>query len=127
MGRGWTSRRRQARPLRSGAEPTAPACCGRRGCTAMVISPADYASKLAVIHAAARDAGRDPESITPALHRFAVIGPTEHETQAMLDTKVIRAFGLSAPAELWHRLGREHPFGERFRGYVDIVPERYDR
>ncbi|HEU5440529.1 MAG TPA: LLM class flavin-dependent oxidoreductase [Ktedonobacterales bacterium] len=93
----------------------------------MIISPADYASKLAVIHAAARDAGRDPESITPALHRFAVIGPTEHETQAMLDTKVIRAFGLSAPAELWHKLGREHPFGERLRGYVDIVPERYDR
>jgi phthiodiolone/phenolphthiodiolone dimycocerosates ketoreductase len=45
----------------------------------------------------------------------------------MLNTKAIRAFGLSAPAEIWHKIGREHPLGDEFRGYADIVPERYDR
>jgi phthiodiolone/phenolphthiodiolone dimycocerosates ketoreductase len=93
----------------------------------MITSPAEYASKLELIHAAAREVGRDPEAITPALHRFAVIGSTEQETRAMLDTKAIRAFGLAAPAELWHKTGREHPLGAQFRGYVDLVPERYDR
>ncbi len=45
----------------------------------------------------------------------------------MLMTKAIRSLGLSAPAELWRKSGAEHPFGEHFRGYVDFVPERYDR
>ncbi len=93
----------------------------------MITSPTEYANKLALIHAAAREARRNPERITPALHRFAVIGRTEQETEAMLDSKAIRAFGLAAPAELWHKVGREHPLGAGFRGYVDIVPERYDR
>jgi phthiodiolone/phenolphthiodiolone dimycocerosates ketoreductase len=93
----------------------------------MITSPAEYQSKLELIHAAACEAGRDPEAITPALHRFAVIGSTEQETQAMLETKVIRAFGLAAPAELWHKTGQEHPLGPQFRGYMDLVPERYDR
>lgn len=93
----------------------------------VITSPAEYASKLETIHAAAREAGRDPEVITPALHRFAVIGSTEQETEAMLETKAVRAFGLVAPAELWHSIGREHPLGAQFRGYVDFVPERYDR
>jgi phthiodiolone/phenolphthiodiolone dimycocerosates ketoreductase len=93
----------------------------------MVGSSQEYASKLEIIQAAALEAGRDPQAITPALHRFVVVGPTEQETQAMLETKAIRSFGLSAPAELWRSFGAEHPFGEDFRGYVDFVPERYDR
>lgn len=93
----------------------------------MVTSPAEYATSLEIIRAAARDAGRDPNAITPAPHRFVVIGATEQETRAMLNTKAIRAFGLAAPADLWHKVGAEHPLGAQFRGYVDFVPERYDR
>ncbi len=93
----------------------------------MVVSPEEYANMLDVVRAAARGAERDPEEITPALHRFVVVGPTEQETRAMLNTRAIRAFGLAAPAELWRKVGHEHPFGEHFRGYVDFVPERYDR
>jgi hypothetical protein len=52
---------------------------------------------------------------------------TEQETRAMLETRVVRALGLAAPAELWRKAGSEHPFGRDFRGYVDFVPERYDR
>jgi phthiodiolone/phenolphthiodiolone dimycocerosates ketoreductase len=27
----------------------------------------------------------------------------------------------------WRKVGAQHPFGERFRGYVDWVPEQYER
>jgi phthiodiolone/phenolphthiodiolone dimycocerosates ketoreductase len=93
----------------------------------MIVSPEEYSDKLESVRTAAREAGRDPKEITPALHRFVVVGPTERETRAMLETRAIRAFGLAAPADLWRKAGREHPFGEHFRGYVDFVPERYDR
>lgn len=93
----------------------------------MIASPAEYAASLERVRAAAQRAGRDPQAITPALHRFAVIGRTEQEARALLQTRAIRAFGLAAPAELWHRAGAEHPFGERFNGLIDFLPERYDR
>jgi phthiodiolone/phenolphthiodiolone dimycocerosates ketoreductase len=56
-----------------------------------------------------------------------VVAPTEHEARAMLDTKLIRFFGLLLSADAWRQAGSEHPFGENFRGFVDFVPERYDR
>lgn len=93
----------------------------------MVVSPEEYAAKLEAVRDAAKQAGRDPQEITPALHRFVVVGPTEQETRAMLETRVVRALSLAAPAELWRKAGSEHPFGRDFRGYVDFVPERYDR
>jgi phthiodiolone/phenolphthiodiolone dimycocerosates ketoreductase len=91
-------------------------------------SPEEYAAKLQIVRAAAREAGRDPDRITPALQPYLVVAPTEQEARAMLGTKAAR-FGalLLCAAEDWQAVGVEHPFGERFRGYVDFVPERYDR
>jgi phthiodiolone/phenolphthiodiolone dimycocerosates ketoreductase len=93
----------------------------------MVASPQEYASKLEVVRAAARKAGRDPQAITPSLEQYVVVAPTEDEARTMLDTKLIRFFGLLLPPDAWRRAGSEHPFGENFRGFVDFVPERYDR
>jgi len=93
----------------------------------MVTSAQEYAAKLQSIRTSAGALGRDPQAITPALHRFLVVAPTEPEVRALLRHKAIRAFGLAAPAELWARAGATHPFGEQFRGYVDLLPERYDR
>jgi phthiodiolone/phenolphthiodiolone dimycocerosates ketoreductase len=93
----------------------------------MVTTPQEYATKLAVIRAAATRCGRDPQAITPALHRFVVVARTDHEVQALLRHKSVRMLGLAAPAQLWRNLGAQHPFGEDFRGYVDIVPQHYDR
>jgi phthiodiolone/phenolphthiodiolone dimycocerosates ketoreductase len=92
-----------------------------------VVSPHEYATKLATVRAAANDAGRDPAAITPALHRFTVIGATEREARAMLETKVVRAFALMAPARLWRQAGAVHPFGEHFNALVDFVPDHYNR
>ncbi len=94
---------------------------------AMVATPEEYAGKLSAVRDAARAAGRDPDAITPALHRFAVIGRTEEETQAMLQTRAVRAMALVAPAEQWRAAGAEHPLGEHFNGLVDFLPERYSR
>jgi len=93
----------------------------------MIASPEEYAAKLETIHAAAQEAGRDPQAITPSLEQYVVVAPTEHEARAMLDTKLVRFFGLLLPADAWRRAGSEHPFGETFRGFVDFVPEQYDR
>jgi phthiodiolone/phenolphthiodiolone dimycocerosates ketoreductase len=94
----------------------------------MVPSPQEYKARLEVVRSAARDAGRDPASITPALHQFVAIAPTRREAQAMLRTKLARLVALvGAPAAEWRRLDVEHPFGEHYRGYVDFVPEQYDR
>lgn len=92
-----------------------------------VVSPEEYALKLQTVRAAAAEAGRNADSITPALHRFMVVGASEQQARAMLDTKVIRALGLMAPAESWRQAGAVHPFGERFNALVDFVPDHYDR
>ena len=94
---------------------------------ATVVSPQEYAAKLAKVRGAATDAGRNPAAILPALHRFMVIAPSESQARAMLQTKVIRALGLMTPAELWRQAGTVHPFGEHFNPLVDFIPDHYDR
>jgi phthiodiolone/phenolphthiodiolone dimycocerosates ketoreductase len=93
-----------------------------------VASPEEYAAKLEAIRASARKAGRDPEAITPALQPYVAVAPTEQEAHAMLSTKAARYGALLFTShEEWRKVGSEHPFGENFRGYVDFVPEQYDR
>ncbi|MEN9934034.1 MAG: hypothetical protein RLZZ387_613 [Chloroflexota bacterium] len=93
----------------------------------MVGSPEEYAVKLQVIQAAAREAGRDEAAITPSMGQYVVVAPTEQRARALLDAPSIRYLGLLVPAEQWRLVGAEHPFGARFRGFVDILPEHYDR
>jgi phthiodiolone/phenolphthiodiolone dimycocerosates ketoreductase len=93
----------------------------------LAISPDDYATRLATIRAAALEAGRDPEAITPALQALVVVAPTEAEARAMLNAKAVRFFGLLLPAEVWKAFGLRHPLGDHFQGFVDLVPESYDR
>jgi phthiodiolone/phenolphthiodiolone dimycocerosates ketoreductase len=93
----------------------------------MLATPQEYATKLQAIRTSARAAGRKPRDILPALHRFLVVAPTERDAKAQLGHKAIRAFGLGTPAERWARVGAQHPFGSGFRGYVDLVADRYDR
>ncbi|HEY8448021.1 MAG TPA: LLM class flavin-dependent oxidoreductase [Thermomicrobiales bacterium] len=92
-----------------------------------MMPPEEYATKLEAVRAAAREAGRDPAAITPAIQSFLVVAPTEEEVRAMLQTKIVRYFGVLAPAELWKRVGYQHPLGDGFRGFFDFVPERFSR
>lgn len=93
----------------------------------MGVTPDDYAARLDVIHTAARSAGRNPSDITPALHGPIVVASTQDEARRILEMKLIRFIGLLLPGDVWQRYGVEHPFGRDFRGFVDIIPERYDK
>ncbi len=92
-----------------------------------IASPEEYSAKLKLMQNAAQEAGRDPQAITPALLQFLVVAPTVREAREMLDTKFGRIFALQIAADQWRKIGAQHPFGEHFRGYVDWVPEQYDR
>ncbi len=92
-----------------------------------LFSPDGYAERLAAVRTAAVDAGRDPGAIVPALQAQFVAGASERAARSMLDARPIRFAGLLVPAERWRALGLRHPFGDDFRGYVDLLPERYGR
>lgn len=92
-----------------------------------IASPDDYAARLATVREAARDAGRDPSAIFPALQVYTVIAPTESEARKMLEAKSVRFVALLAPANLWTQFGLTHPFGNDFGGFVDFIPNQYDR
>jgi phthiodiolone/phenolphthiodiolone dimycocerosates ketoreductase len=67
---------------------------------AAVDSPDDYANKLEVVRAAAAEAGRNPASITPALHRFMVVGRTGSEgarDAGYQGNTLIRPYGARRP------------------------------
>ena len=93
-----------------------------------VATPEEYAAKLTLVRAAAKQAGRDPQAITPALIQYFFVAASEREVQEMLDSKLGRlcALFLLSSAE-WSKRGAQHPFGEDFRGPADWLPERYDR
>ncbi len=92
-----------------------------------IASPEEYAVRLKIIRATAQEAGRDPQAITPALYQYIGVAPTEQEAQKMLNTKPGRLLALMAASDEWRKVGAQHPFGEHFRGYIDWVPEQYDR
>lgn len=92
-----------------------------------ITSPQEYADKLKIVRAAAQEAGRDPHAIIPALVQFIAVAPTEEEVRKMQNSKLGRLFALVASSEEWRKVGAQHPFGEHFRGYIDWLPEQYDR
>lgn len=91
------------------------------------MSPAEYQKSLREIQAHARRAGRDDKAIVPGYQAFAVIGKTEAHARQLLDSPPVRLFSLLAPAYVWKSVGRDHPFGEHFRGMIDFVPPQYTK
>ncbi|MGE5694388.1 MAG: LLM class flavin-dependent oxidoreductase [Candidatus Sericytochromatia bacterium] len=92
----------------------------------VVSRPNDYARALEAVRAAASDAGRDPMSITPAVQRTVVTGRNSDDVDEALDTVIIKASALAAPAEAWARHGVGHPLGADFSGVQDLVPQTID-
>jgi phthiodiolone/phenolphthiodiolone dimycocerosates ketoreductase len=92
---------------------------------AAIFSPAEYASGLEVVRAAASDVGRDPIRITGAMLFFTITGRNRDEIDEALESDAAKAFALNAPAELWKRHGVRHPLGDDF-GYQDLIPQILD-
>ncbi len=91
------------------------------------LTPDEYQSKLEVVRAAARAAGRDPGAIVPA-HMIAMItARTREGIQRQLRAPAVRYLGLMAPAAIWARCGAKHPFGEHYRGLIEMMPHRLSK
>jgi phthiodiolone/phenolphthiodiolone dimycocerosates ketoreductase len=93
----------------------------------VLVRPADYAEALAVVRAAASDAGRDPASITPAAVRAVVTGRNRDDVDEALDSVMMKASALAAPAATWARHGVAHPLGDDFSGVHDLMPQLIDK
>ena len=79
--------------------------------------PEGYKQRLDAVRSAASDAGRDPESIIPAVQLFVITGRTHEDVDEAIDSQLIRAFALNAPDELFSRHGARHPMGTGFSGH----------
>lgn len=84
-------------------------------------SPEDYADKLAVIHASAERAGRDPSAIVPAFIMTCFIGDDD-ELADILSAPLVKALVMQIPASVLKERGFAHPMGEGWRGMQDINP-----
>lgn len=88
--------------------------------------PKDYAQRLEIVRAAASDAGRDPMSIIPALFIPVVTGRSHDDVEEALDSKIIKAWGLTASDEFFAAHGAQHPLGAGFSGAQDLLPQTLD-
>jgi phthiodiolone/phenolphthiodiolone dimycocerosates ketoreductase len=83
--------------------------------------PEEFAGKLAVIHRAAQDAGRDPSSVTPGKMVMCLLGERD-ELREMLRRPMVKSLGLQLTAESFQRGGFTHPLGDQWRGLQDLGP-----
>jgi phthiodiolone/phenolphthiodiolone dimycocerosates ketoreductase len=87
----------------------------------------EYANKLETIRSTARDAGRNPDAITPSTQLPVLIAPDEKSLREAMSNPAVRFIPLLQPADVWRQAGFEHPLGANFRGYIDLDPERLSR
>jgi phthiodiolone/phenolphthiodiolone dimycocerosates ketoreductase len=85
-------------------------------------TPEEYASKLKALRDSAERSGRDPMAITPASLQTCLIAYDDAELAEILNAPLIKAWVMQPSAEVFRRLGFEHPLGENWRGYQDINP-----
>jgi phthiodiolone/phenolphthiodiolone dimycocerosates ketoreductase len=92
-----------------------------------LMAPDEYGRRLAVVRAAATEAGRDPDAIVPAGGVPIVVAGTDAAAQELLQATPIRFLALHAGARAWRRHGAEHPFGPQYRGLVELLPHLLTR
>jgi phthiodiolone/phenolphthiodiolone dimycocerosates ketoreductase len=90
-------------------------------------SAEDYGDRLSTIRRHAREAGRDPEAITPSMQVLTFLAPSDEIALEILESRIARYLGLLLPDDVYQSRGMTHPLGEGFRGYADIKPEELTR
>ncbi len=92
-----------------------------------VRDPGEYERLLATVRTAAGAAGRGQDAVLPALVLDVVVARTDRQAHDLLDSRLARFLAAAmAPASMWRAAGAAHPFGDEYRGYWDILPERLD-
>lgn len=85
-----------------------------------------YKEGLEVIRNSARNVGRDPDEIIPALYFYSIIDEDYDECQRLIDSPMSKNFSLIASDEKFKKYGISHPLGENY-GLLEYIPSRYDR
>lgn len=89
------------------------------------MTPAEYSEKLAQIHRAAREAGRDPVAITPGMLAYVLVDEDRATVARMMEAVLVKALCLLLPAEVFIRFGYEPPFGPEASGFHAYIPARF--
>ncbi len=87
----------------------------------------NYKEGLRIVQDAAREAGRSPEEITPAMWCYVVIDKEAEECKRVLASPMIKAFALTLPYQAYEEAGYQHPLGYKSVPFADYVPTRYSR
>ena len=89
--------------------------------------PKTYKEKLEIINKSAKNAGRDPDEITPGLWCNLIIDEEHEECDRLLETPFAKNYCLINSNEHFKKFGATHPFGVDFYGLLDYIPTNYDR
>jgi phthiodiolone/phenolphthiodiolone dimycocerosates ketoreductase len=92
-----------------------------------LMTPDEYARKLAVVRKAAAEAGRDPDRLLPSGGLQIVVAETDAAARELLSATPIRFLALHASAARWRAHGAAHPFGENYTGLSELLPHRLTR
>ncbi|MGW4071469.1 LLM class flavin-dependent oxidoreductase [Nocardia grenadensis] len=79
------------------------------------LTPTDYAEKLCLLRHHAREAGRDPRSITPLLFVWTALASTRAESRALLDHPTVRGVALYRGRAAFETAGAPYPLEH---GYI---------
>lgn len=88
-------------------------------------TPEEYAERLGVILEARREAAKPADGFVPGQMILVALGRSRDEViDIAMKSRLGAAMSLLAPAVVWKNQGLEHPLGENFQGFYEIVPPR---
>ncbi len=102
--------------------------CGRYGdgwLPGQRVSGAEYAERLGMIREAAEGAKRDFQDFLPCQTLLIAFGTSrEAVLEQALKNRYVAYLTLGIPGGVWEECGLQHPLGNDFPGFVEIVPSR---
>jgi len=85
----------------------------------------EYARRLELIHDGANTAGRSMGNFVAGQTLLVAMGKSRAQVVAKaLTNKYVAYMACGLPPEIWTECGLEHPMGEGFMGFLDLVPSR---
>ncbi|MHA1724520.1 MAG: LLM class flavin-dependent oxidoreductase [Promethearchaeota archaeon] len=93
----------------------------------LYFTPKKYKEKLNNILKIAKEKGRDPEEITPALFCYLVIDEDHDTCDKLINKPVIKNQLFLLPDSIFKEYGTSHPLGENFYGLLHYIPPIYSK
>jgi phthiodiolone/phenolphthiodiolone dimycocerosates ketoreductase len=85
----------------------------------------EYARRLALIGEGAAKVGRSMDGFVAGQTLLTAMGKSRaHVLAKALKNKYVAYMACGLPPDIWKECGIEHPMGEGFMGFLDIVPSR---